>query len=162
MNAGISKITYANNITLITLAALPCDSAAVAAVLTAFAEGQVNVDMISQTAPQGGEIRLSFTVSDNALGDALMILGRLRSEQPGIKPEILPGNSKLAFFDADMVNTPGVAARVFTVLSKAGIQVELVTTSDVDISILVPTHSLPDALRLVREAYGVSPAETVF
>lgn len=162
MSAGISRITYTHNVTLITLAALPCDSAAVAAALTAIAEGQVNVDMISQTAPLGGEIRLSFTVSDNALGDVLTILGRLRSEQPSIKPEILPGNSKLAFFDTGMPASPGIAAQVFTVLSRAGIQLELITTSEVDISILLPTHALPDALRLVQDAYGVIPCETVF
>jgi aspartate kinase len=159
---SISKISYVNNVTLITLAALPCDSAAVANVLTSFSEGQVNVDMISQTAPQGGEIRLSFTVSDEALADVLTILGKLRREQPSLKPEILPGNSKIAFYDADMVNTPGVAAKVFTVLSKAGIQIELITTSDVDISLLVPTHAVHDALALVEEAYGVSPVETSF
>lgn len=159
MSAGISKITYANDVTLITLAALPCDSAAVATVLTAFAEDGINVDMICQTAPQGGEIRLSFTVSDESLGEALTVLGKLRSEQPRLKPEIQPGNSKVVFYDEAMVTTPGVAAKVFSVCSKAGIQVQLVTTSDVDISILVPTHSIHDTLLLMEETYGVTAVE---
>lgn len=159
MSAGISKITYANNVTLITLSALPCDSAAVATVLTAFAEDGINVDMICQTAPQGGEIRLSFTVSDDDLSAALMVLGKLRKDQPRLKPEIQPGNSKVVFHDEAMVTTPGVAAKVFTVCSKAGIQVQLITTSDVDISILVSTHAIHDTLRLVKETYGVTAVE---
>lgn len=160
MSAGISKITYTSNVTLITLSSLPCDSAAVATVLTAFAEEGINVDMICQTAPQGGEIRLSFTVSDDDLSTALTVLGLLRREQPRLKPEIQPGNSKVVFYDGNMVSTPGVAAKVFAMCSNAGIQVQLITTSDVDISILVSTHSIHDTLQLIQETYGVSAVET--
>ncbi|MCD8160662.1 MAG: hypothetical protein LUE61_05685 [Clostridiales bacterium] len=161
MSAAISKITYANNITLITLADLPCDSAVVASVLTAFAQAQVDVDMISQTAPQGGEMRLSFTISDDSLGDALTILGGLRKEHPSIKPEVLPGNCKLGFFDTGMLHCPGVAADVFSTLSRAGIQMELITTSEVDISLLVAAHYATDALQLVEQVYGTTPVESV-
>lgn len=162
MNQGITKIAYASDITLITLSSLPCDSQVVAAVLTALAESGVNVDMISQTAPQGGTIRLSFTISDASLASALAVLAKLRQENPAISPEILPGNSKLAFYDENMVQTPGVAAKVFSILSQAGIQVMLITTSEVDISILVSGHNLSDALTLACEYYGVEPVETSF
>lgn len=158
MNNGISKITYAHDITLVTLSALPCDSKAIANVLTAMSNAEVNVDMISQTAPQGGTIRLSFSLSDSALSSALAVLG----ENPEVKPEILPGNCKVALYDANMVNTPGVAAKVFTLLAEAGIQVILVTTSEVDISLLVSEHDLPDALAIMREAYGVEPIQAEF
>ena len=121
MNNGISKITYAHDITLVTLSALPCDSKAIANVLTAMSNAEVNVDMISQTAPQGGTIRLSFSLSDSALSSALAVLGKIRGENPEVKPEILPGNCKVALYDANMVNTPGVAAKVFTLLAEAGI-----------------------------------------
>lgn len=162
MSQGIKKITYASDITLITLSSLPCDSRAVASVLTALSGSGVNVDMISQTAPQGGSIRLSFTISDSALADALAVLAKLRQENPAISPEILPGNAKLAFYDPNMVQTPGVAAKVFTLLSQAGIQVMLITTSEVDISILVSGHNLSEALTLMCEYYNVEPVETSF
>ena len=158
MSNGITQITYADDITLITLSSLPCDSKAVADVLTAMSDSGVNVDMISQTAPQGGTIRLSFTLSDDALGTALSVLSKL----PAVKPEILPGNCKIALYDANMVNTPGVAAGVFTLLANAGIQVILVTTSEVDISILVSAHSLPDALAVMTESYSVEPKQNEF
>ena len=53
MEQKITKISYANDVTLITLSALPSGKAA-SQVLTAFAASGINVDMISQTAPQGG------------------------------------------------------------------------------------------------------------
>lgn len=156
----MQKISYANEVTLITLSSLPSGKA-VSQVLTAFAEHGINVDMISQTAPQGGTMRLSFTVSDRDLGSALTILGKLSGEAK-LSPEILPGNSKIAFYDADMVNTPGVAAQVFSLLSEADIQIMLVTTSDVDISILVNAHEMSDALHVVQAAFGLTAMEAEF
>ncbi|MCD8382291.1 MAG: ACT domain-containing protein [Clostridiales bacterium] len=162
MSQGITKIAYAPDVTLITLSSLPSDSRTVASVLTALSDNGVNVDMISQTAPQGGSIRLSFTISDASLTVALSVLAKLRQENPAISPEILPGNCKLAFYDENMVQTPGVAARLFALLSQADIQVMLITTSEVDISILVNGHNLSDALTLVCENYNVEPVETCF
>ncbi|MCD7760471.1 MAG: ACT domain-containing protein [Clostridiales bacterium] len=162
MSQGITKIAYAADVTLITLSSLPSDSRTVAWVLTALSDNGVNVDMISQTAPQGGSIRLSFTISDASLAVALSVLAKLRQENPAISPEILPGNCKLAFYDENMVQTPGVAAKLFALLSQADIQVMLITTSEVDISILVSGHNLSDALTLMCENYNVEPVETCF
>lgn len=160
--SNISKITYTNEITLVTLGTLPGDSQAVADVLTAFAQAGVNVDMISQTAPMGGKIRLSFTISDESLAGALSILGQVRAQHADVTPEILPGNCKIAFYDEDMVHTPGVAAKVFSLLSQAGVQIMLVTTSDVDISILVPAHMFHDALSTLSSAFHLEPTENPF
>ena len=160
MEHSITRISFANNITLITLSSLPSGKA-VTQVLSAFAESGINVDMISQTAPQGGTLRLSFTVSDRDLGSALTILGRLNSTVK-TSPEILPGNAKIAFYDSDMVKTPGVAAKVFSLLSMADIPVMLITTSDCDISILVSEHDENDALHVMSGAFGVVPVEAEF
>ena len=56
-----------------------------------------------------------------------------------MKPEILPGNCKVALYDANMVNTPGVAAKVSPCWPSRSIQVILVTTSEVDISCWCPS-----------------------
>lgn len=160
--SNISKITYTNDMTLVTLGALPGDSQSVADVLTAFAQANVNVDMISQTAPMCGATRLSFTISDDSLAGALGILSKVRTQHDSITPEILPGNSKIAFYDENMVRTPGVAAKVFSLLSAAGVQVMLVTTSDVDISILVPPYMVNDALSVLSREFGIEAEEVTF
>ncbi len=160
MEAKVTKISYTNEITLISLS-LPSGSA-VAQVLSAFSEAGINVDMISQTAPQGGAVRMSFSLSDRDLADALTVLGKLRSGDKGLSPEILPGNCKIAFYDSDMVHTPGVAAKVFALLSDANISIMLITTSDVDISILINAHDLSDALQIMSGAFHVDPVEETF
>jgi aspartokinase len=148
--------------TLISLSSLPCASKAVADVLSACAASGINVDMISQTAPKGGKLSLSFSISDESLASALKVLGDLRLHHTDIAPEILPGNCKLAFYDEDMVHTPGVAAKVFALLSQAGVEVMLVTTSDCDISMLVPAHMLDDALKTLGDEFGLVPTEVAF
>lgn len=160
MEAKVTKISYANEITLISLS-LPGGSA-VAQVLSAFSEAGINVDMISQTAPQGGAVRMSFSLSDRDLADALTVLGKLRSGDKGLSPEILPGNCKIAFYDSEMVHIPGVAAKVFALLSDANISIILITTSDVDISILINVHDLSDALQIMSDAFHVAPIEETF
>jgi aspartokinase len=59
-----------------------------------------------------------------------------------------------------MVNTPGVAAKVFTLLSQ--VQVIMITTSTVDISILVREHELDHALALCAETLGIQAEEVAF
>ena len=118
--------------------------------------------MISQTAPQGGAIRLSFTVSDRDMVAVLTLLGALKADHPALTTEILQGNGKITFSDANMVHTPGVAAQVFSLLSQADIQIMLITTSDVDISILINEHTMNDTLKMVAAHYGVTPEEAAF
>lgn len=154
-----SKITYANNLTLISLSSLPSDNEIFSTVLNACASKGINLDMVSQTARKGGSLNMSFTLSDYDLGNVLSVLGELRSENISIKPEVLPGSCKINYYDPAMVKTPGVAAKVFSVLAAADIDVMMVTTSDFDISILIPAHWQHDALKLLSEAFDLIPQE---
>lgn len=158
MEKNVTKISYTNEVTVITLSSLPGGDA-VAKVLHAFAEEGIIVDMISQTVPQGGSIRLSFTVSDRDLGQVLTILGKLSGGDKSLSPEILPGNCKIVFYDSNMVTSCGVAAKVFSLLSMADIRVILITTSLNEISILVSAHAASDALHVMSGAFGVVPEE---
>jgi aspartate kinase len=157
-----NKITYAKNLTLISLSSLPCDTQVFSTVLNACAAEGINLDMISQTARKGGSLNMSLTLSDDDLGAVLTVLGKLRSENISIKPEVLPGSCKVNYYDPDMVKTPGVAAKLFAALARADVEVMLVTTSDVDISILVPAHWLDDAVAVVEAEFGLKAEEVTF
>jgi aspartokinase len=160
MKTPISNITYCQNIALVTLPQVPCDSQIIGEILTAISASGVNVDMISQTAPQGGNISIAFSISMDAMGALLPVINALKPKYPTLKCEISGGMSKVNFYDADMVNTPGVAAKVFTLLSQ--VQVIMITTSTVDISILVREHELDHALALCEETLGIQAEEVAF
>ena len=157
MSSGISKISYQTQVSLVSLSQAPSDSKSVAEMLTALAEANISIDMICQTAPRGASISVSFSLADETLPHALAVLAKTKAKYAEIQSEVLPGNCKIVFYDPNMVGTPGVAARVFSILADAGIQVMLITTSDVDISILVSSHDLPRALEAVCSTFGVEP-----
>lgn len=162
MNKPISRITYCQNISLITLPEVHGDSSVIAAILTAIAQDGVNVDMISQTAPLGGSVSMSFSVSEAALPTLLATLNRLKSQYPGMRCEVSPGMNKINFYDAAMVNTPGVAAMVLDALSSAGVEVMMITTSTVDISILVSDTAMFEVLSVCRGKLDIKPEEVPF
>ena len=76
--------------------------------------------------------------------------------------ELTAGMTKLNFSDGGMVHTPGVAAGVFSALSAAGVTATMITTSTVDISILIPAHQQEAALGLCQSAFGTVPQEADF
>lgn len=160
--ANISSVTYCQNIALVTLRNVPFESRMIGEILTTISENCVNVDMISQTAPQGETISIAFTISMDSMGQLLPVINGLKPKYPELGMEVSAGMTKLNFYDKNMVSTPGVAAQVFTMLSEGNILVNMITTSTVDISILIPAHSEDAALALCREAYGLEPEETPF
>lgn len=124
--------------TLITVDNIPADTALSAAeILTTVSDAGVNIDMICQTPPYSSSTDISFTFEDKDLMRVLTAIGSLRAKFPKLRSDVNPGNCKLFFFGEEMVNTPGVAAGVLTMLSKAGLGIKLITTSDKDISILI-------------------------
>ena len=159
---NISSITYCRNIALITLRNVPFESGVIGEIFTAISDNGVNVDMISQTAPLGSAISVAFTVSMESMGRLIPVVNGLKATCPELTMEASAGMTKLNFYDEDMVNTPGVAAHVFTTMARGPVPVTMITTSTVDISLLVQEHNEDIALSLCRETYHVSPEEVDF
>ncbi|HEX2938710.1 MAG TPA: ACT domain-containing protein [Ruminiclostridium sp.] len=134
----VTNITTLEDTALITLRNSSSDIKFMAGVFKMIAQRGVNVDMISQTAPLGGRISLSFTVSGDDLGKILELLAILRNDYPELKSDISSGNCKISVYGEGMRDLPGVAAETFEILSDLRVEVHLITTSEVDISVLVP------------------------
>lgn len=148
---GVTKITSEQDIMMITLTnAQPASS--LAGVLTAFAENGIVVDMICQSAPRAATIDFSFTTSASYFDAAMQTIAALGA---GAAPLISSGYSKLNLFGEEMVTSCGVAARALRALLEAGIEVSLITTSDLDISLLVRAESEDTALCALRKAFAL-------
>ena len=91
MEQVITKITHCPNIALVTLPEIPSDSRIAAEILTAISDAGVNVDMISQTAPQGSTISLAFSISMDSMALLLPVINSLKPLHPGLKCEISGG-----------------------------------------------------------------------
>ena len=137
---NIDNITMIENITLISINDSPADFKVVAQIFEMLSNAGIDVDMISQNPPQGKTSNLSFTVNDEDLGKIFETASKLRELYPELKLAISSGNTKLSVFGEGMKNCPGVASKVFSAISSANVEVRMITTSEVDISVLVYNH----------------------
>ena len=160
--AIISSVRFCQNVALVTLRNVPCESKIIGEILTAISDHGINIDMISQTAAQGQSISVAFTISMDSMGQLLPIVNGLKTKYSDLSVEVSVGMTKLNFFDDSMVSTPGVAAHVLTMLAEGNTHINMITTSTVDISVLIPAHEEEDALELCRKAYNVEPEELPF
>ena len=93
--------------------------------------------MISQSPPKGSSSGLAFTLSDSDLGAALETIAKLREIFPKIKISVSSGNTKLLISGDDMKNNYGIAAEVFNAVAATHADVRMITTSEIDISLLI-------------------------
>ena len=133
-----ATVTTTDGITLITMPNVPADIDFVAKIFENIASLVINVDMISLTPPQGANIDLSFTISDDDLGKLLAYNAERRSKgESSIQPVVSSGNCQISVCDEAMETTPGMAAKVFRAAAKASADIRIITTSEVQITLLV-------------------------
>src|SRR5690606_33015619 len=103
---------------------------------------------------------LSFTVPRDDLHTARTALEPLAAEL-GIGVHADESMGKVSVVGAGMKTHPGVAAQVFTVLGDAGINIEMISTSPIRISCVVPSEKVPDAVRALHSHFELSGPDTI-
>ena len=147
---GVTRISSEQDVMMITFTEADTASA-LADALTAFAQKGVVVDMICQSAPRAATIDFSFTMPASYFESAMQTISEYRTGA-GSAPLISSGYSKINLFGEEMVTSCGVAALALRTLRDAGIV--LITTSDLDISLLVRGENEDSALNVLRQAFA--------
>lgn len=153
---GVSKISVTEDISLISLNRVPHALAAASQIMTEFAAQGINIDMISQSAPVGECADVSFTVDSDDVIRALSIIQHFREEHPSVRPSVSNGSCKIQLYGEEMRSRPGVAAKAFSIVSALTDEIMLITTSEVDISILIPQHELSAVLEALGSYFEVA------
>jgi aspartate kinase len=124
-------------------------------VLSALADANVNVDMIIQNEPEsdGHSADMSFTVPRDDLVAAREALEPLRGELGIGAVATDPQMGKVSLVGAGMRTHPGVAAKTFTVLGDAGVNIEMISTSPIKISCVVREDDVATAVRELHRAF---------
>jgi len=146
------RITVDDDITLITLQNCPAELSFVAEVFQKISQLGIDVDMISLAPSQSSTTSISFTVSDYDLDKLLNFTSELHNKTK-IKAIVSSGNCKISIYDKNMKNSPGIAAQVFAAASRAESDIRIITTSEVDISILVTAADFPETLKALKEKF---------
>ena len=155
-DAVVSGVALDRTQTRVTVGDLPDTPAAIAAIFDALGEAAVSVDLIvKNVAKSAGAANLTFSVNtdqvqraEKAIGEALKKIGSGTFRSSG---EI----AKVSIVGVGMTSHPGVAGTLFRALSEAGINSELVTTSEIKISVGVAPDKADDAVRAIHAAFGL-------
>jgi len=161
-NPLITAVTHSTGEARVTLTGVPDTPGVAGRLTTVLAQANVNVDMIVQNEPvsEGAGADLSFTVPRDDLHTAKTALEPLAAEL-GIGVHADESMGKVSVVGAGMKTHPGVAAQVFTVLGDAGINIEMISTSPIRISCVVPGDKVPDAVRALHSAFELSGPDTI-
>lgn len=152
----VSNISVTYNVALVTINNLPYNTGLISKLFNSIAQRKINIDMITQAPPFRGNTSVSFSLPAEELVNALNALNEFKKEAKDIKIEIDADNTKLQVFGEAMRSIPGVAARLFAILADEGIEIKLVTTSEVDISYLIYEKDVDKATDAIRNEYGIS------
>lgn len=149
----IESVRLTEDVTLISLTNTPTDIRFVARVFDALSAA-VNVDMISQSPAVGDRGALAFTIAGEQLTPALQVIAGLRETDPAIQLSISSDNCKISVEGERMRSQPGVAADVFRAAASVQADLRLITTSEVDISLLVTQADAPAAMAAIEKAFA--------
>lgn len=159
----ITAVTHSTDEARVTLQGVPDTPGVAGQIATALADANVNVDMIIQNEPleDGARADMSFTVPRDDLRAAGDALAQLKDELglSGIATDEEMG--KVSVVGAGMRTHPGVAAKVFSVLGTNGINIEMIATSPIKISCVIPGDRVADAVQALHAAFELSGDETI-
>jgi len=122
-----------------------------ARVFRELARAGVNIDMIVQNVSQNGEATISFTLPKDDLTVAEPILEGVAAEIGAGRVEQDPDIAKVSLIGAGMKSHPGVAAEMFDALAEAGINIEIISTSSIRVSCVVPASEAARAVNVIHE-----------
>ncbi len=154
--AVVSGIAHSTDEAKVTLTSIPDRPGVAAAIFGPLAEASVNVDMIVQNISLDGEITdMTFTVGRSELDRAIQVLERNRETLRFGSLEKDAKVAKVSVVGVGMRSHAGVAQRMFTTLAEKGINIQVITTSEIKISVLIAEDYLELALRALHSAYGL-------
>ncbi|MDP9345349.1 MAG: aspartate kinase [Actinomycetota bacterium] len=158
----ITAVTHSLGEARITLTGVPDTPGVAGRVTTALAVANVNIDMIIQNEPAsvGARAEMSFTVPRDDVHTAHQALDPVAVEL-GMTVVTDDAMGKVSIVGAGMKTHPGVAAKVFSTLGDNGINIEMISTSPIRISCVVPGASVPDAVKALHSAFELSGEGTI-
>ncbi|MDB6165241.1 MAG: ask [Lacunisphaera sp.] len=135
---------------------LPDKPATAATIFQALADANINVDMIVQAVRTGGDVDLTFTVQRDEAAGAAKVLPAVLKKLGGGEVKAFDNIAKLSVVGVGMRTHAGVAATLFTALGEAGINIQLIATSEIKITVAVDRAKADAAVRAAHEAFGLS------
>ncbi len=125
-----------------------------AKIMRAVADQNIVIDMIMQAFhPKSGLNNITFTVARTDLKPTIAVLNQLKDELGATEVEADQDIAKVSLIGAGMVHQPGIAARLFSVLGEAGINIKMIATSEMKLTCVVSRAEADRAAQLIHDAF---------
>jgi aspartate kinase len=149
----VTAVTHSSAEARVTLTGVRDEPGVAGRIFTALAEASVNVDVIIQNEPVGGDqlADLSFTVDRADLTTAKDVIAGLGDLSREVRTDEQIG--KVSIVGAGMRSHPGVAAKVFEVLGRERINIEMISTSPIKISCVISADRVSDAVNALHKTF---------
>ena len=151
---NVSGIVFSNNDSKITLLGIPDKPGVAAKIFGSLADENINVDMIVQNISSDGRYSdLTFTISETDLFKAKKCINKIKNEIQ-VK-NVLPDNNvaKISIVGIGMRTNAGIAEDMFKALGKQKINIDLISTSEIKISVLISRKNLKKAINILHKTY---------
>ncbi len=151
----ITGIAFTKNEAKITLIGVMDRPGTAASIFKPLADNQINVDMVVQTSsPDGGQTDITFTIIKDDVKNCIKILKE--NKKISYKKIIHDDKvSKVSIVGAGMIATPGVTYRMFQALAKKKINIMVISTSEIKISVLINQKNIKKAIRVLHKEFDL-------
>ncbi|KAA1425091.1 aspartate kinase [Mumia zhuanghuii] len=159
--AIISGVAHDRSEAKITVVGVPDKVGEAARIFETLADAQINLDMIVQnvSAAATGLTDISFTLPRADGQTAMTSLARLKDEVGYAQLQYDDGVGKISLVGAGMRTNPGISAKFFKAIADAGVNIEMISTSEIRISVVVNEQQIDDAVSAAHRAFDLDAGE---
>ncbi len=154
----ISGIAFSRDEAKLTVTGVPDKPGIAYQILGPIADANIDVDMIIQNVGHDGTTDFSFTVGRGDLAKALKVLEGVRTHIGARAVESDSSMCKVSIVGVGMRSHPGVASQMFRTLAEEGINIQMISTSEIKISVAIEDKYLELAVRALHKAFGLEAA----
>ena len=155
----VRSITHDLNVAKITLIGVPDKPGIASSIFMPLADAGISVDSIVQNASVENKTDMTFTVTKGDLTGAMEIVKPIAESFDASQCISDSRQGKVSIIGSGMLNAPGYASRMFKALSETGINIQLITTSEIRITCLVDECDVKDAIRALHKAFKLEQPE---
>jgi aspartate kinase len=149
----VTSIAHDLDVAKITVVGVPDRPGIAAAVFEPLAKANISIDTIVQNASIKNITDLTFTVAKSQLGKAMEVVKPIARSIGAADCSSDAGMGKVSIIGTGMQNTPGFAARMFSALSEKGINIQLISTSEIRITCIIDEDRVKDAVKALHRAF---------
>ncbi len=154
----VSGVAYDKNQVKVTVQGVPDKPGVAAKIFNTIADNNVVVDMIIQNMGEGGLTDMSFTVPKTDAKKIAEVMKKIIAEIGAKNVNVKDGIAKISIVGVGMRSHSGVAAKMFSTLAKEGINIMMISTSEIKISCVIDTKYTELAVRVLHEAFEMDKA----